>query len=486
MMVLMSIRQSRLYKHLDDHYASIVLTTTIVLLGLWGYTEYADGAYCAATCQARLAGEEKAKTSESSTKKTEKSCYGIYCDREEKDDIEDQIQAYKDSLKNRIFISIRVSEACQISDTCPSVKELADMYDNSNKFLSGDFNYDVVQGKWVRENPRAYNVFENYKFLDYGWVVFVDPDHYTWDRTKQIMIESQLHYVDRKDLIENQVRKEYRGLNVDGCSGATVGWKDGGMEILNDVLNHFYSGCKQQMEFDPTIEIFMNSTIFPECDRECFYYLDQVKTNLKVDYLLEIERWADRHCDEDHKHYNDQDLDTLAECKRIDGILGESSDDDRDEPCYGIYCDREEEDDDKDKTAREIHAERVQELEDIGECKDEQNWDETKIKGDWRRNFYDCEDEDDREEYFDILKCEASYNEDVDCNDEDEREEELKRIAEDLPFKFEIELCEDLRSLEMTIDNQTRKRAEIVTCEDQFERDEYLQEMKIKYPERFE
>lgn len=355
----------------------------------------------------------------------EQSCYGIYCDNE---DDSDEIEAYKNALREKNFISIRNSKVCEITNVCPSYKDLADLFDNSNRYLSGDFIFDNETGKWKREAPIGYNVFEHYKFMNMPWVVFVDPDDYTWGKTKQIMIESQLRYHDSRDIIENNVRIEYEGLKVDGCKTATIGWKNNGETILLDLLNHFYSKCKQKMEFDPTIEIFINSTIFPDCDRECFLNKDQHQKSLRVDYILATELWEEKYCDEDDDDYNELDEDNKIECNRINNIIGDVK---TEQECYGIYCDR---DDDDDETFADRRINRIKELEDIEKCKREQIWDDVKIKGTWRFNLYDCDDEDEREDYLDIIKCLDYYEdvEDVDCYDESERDDflELKNIEE--------------------------------------------------------
>jgi len=468
--------------------SGIVIATLLyfVLPGL--LFQEAEGAYCADTCQKRLA-EQKGQTTKSTTSKAttsnEPKCYGIYCDKNNDKKDNDSVTKYQKSITNRNFISIQVSETCQLSGTCPTLKELADMYDNSDRYLSGDFSFNEETQMWERSKPQIYNVFELYKWMNLPWVVFVAPDDYTWDRSKQIIIESQLHYIDSKDQIKDQVRIEYKGLSMESCKSATIGWVNNGSEILLDVLNHFYSNCKEPVHFDPKIEIFMNSTIFPECDRECFYLKDQFKHELKAEHLISSEEWERNNCkdDDESKYSKLSSYDrNKAECDRIRASL-DLEDDDDDEPCYGIYCDdKKKKPKVEPKTAFEIRQERIKELEDIQQCKEDKIWDELKIDGKYRRLLYNCDDKEDRNEYADILLCEQVYDEDVDCNNDDQRKKQLEKINEKPPPDLEVLECEKFKAYEMTIPER-KARATIVTCEDQFERDEYLQEMKNIYPE---
>lgn len=462
-----------------------IVIATILYFILPGLIQEAEGAFCADTCQKRLA-EQKGETTKSTTKTTinEPRCYGIYCDKN-KDKTNDDLQTkYEKSITTKNFIAIRVSEACQISGTCPTIKELGDIYDNSDRYLSGDFYFDEDEQKWKRSYPPIYNVFEIYKWMNLPWVVFVEPDDYTWDRSKKILIESQLHYVDRRDKIENQVRVEYEGLSLDSCNSATIGWMNNGSEILLDVLNHFYSNCKERVEFDPTIEIFMNSTIFPGCDENCFSLKEQFKHELKADHLITAEEWERNNCknDDESKYSKLSSYDrNKAECDRVRASL-DLDDDDDEEPCYGIYCeDKKKVEKPQLKTAFEKRQERIKELEDIQQCKEDKIWDELKVDGTYRRHLYDCNNDEDRKEYADILLCEQVYDEDVDCNDEDERKDQLKKINEEPPPNIEIIECEKFKAYELTIPER-KQRASIVTCEDQNERDEYLQEIQKRYP----
>ena len=428
-------------------------------------------------------------------------CYGIWCDRDDDGDVdlEEQQEEWDKIQRTRNYISIQISKSCQISGSCPTYKELADLYDNSDKYLSGDFYFNNATGLWEREEPPIFNSFEYYRFMNLPWLVFVDPDDYTWDRSKQIVIHSSLVYQDSRDIFENQIMIQYVGLKMDRCKSASIGWNNNGSEILIDVLNYFYKKCKGSLDYDPKVEIFINSTIFPDCDRQCFLYKDLLKKELKVDQILEFEAWERENCDDEKENkYTDlTDYEThKEECDRITIALGEEVDDD-DVTCYGIYCDREDEKkkDDKDKTPLEIRYDRLRDLEEIQDCKEEQIWDEERHAGTYRRLLFDCEDEEEREEYYNVVLCESDGydhikdddDEKLNCYDEDERKIKLKVIRKDIqenttPEDLEIQVCLDYKNYELTLPER-RSRATIVTCDDTFEREEYMQEMGFRYPD---
>ncbi len=370
-------------------YITLILSVVLIVCILILFNPTAEGAMCGKTCQAAKA------------KNMTVTEYREWLDNPKSVDT----SFFFNNDRGHNFISIRISNSCKALDYCPTHKELADQFDNSNRYLSGDFFFDNVTETWKRENPLMYNDFEYYKYMNMEWVVWVNPSDYTWDRTKQIVIEPQLHYIDRRDGYENQVRIEYEGLNVDNCDSATIGWKNNGTYILLDVLNHFYSNCRTPLEYDPTREIFIESRIFEDCDKECFYHREQFQRELKVDQLISMEEWEKQHCnDEKVSEYTDiTSYDrNKAECDRIRSTLDLDSKDDK-KTCYGIYC--ENEPDKKElKTTAEKRAERLKELEEIQECKELQIWDEVKEEGKYRRLNYDCEDEEERNEYLKIMR----------------------------------------------------------------------------------
>lgn len=479
----------QLKTYLDNNYPIFIYVLTIFLLILWMYVDYAyaeSASFCGKSCQAakeKIAKEgtkvvtkcygihcddtkKVEKTNENSTKAVTKTkCYGIHCDKEDayQATIGGQVnrttvktpttpttkstqtaQTAK-TLKQQLtdfnyatnFISIRTSQACEASGTCPNYKVLADQFDNSNKYLSGDFYKNNKTGLWDRHSPIQRNAFEYYKYMNLPWVVFVNPDDYTWDRSKQIIIESQVHYVDRTDPIEYNTRYEREGLNINGCHSAVIGWNKNGSDILLDVLNSFYSNCKDPIKFDPIVKIFMESKIFEGCNQECFYHMEQFKRELQAEHLVSAELYGNN---------------TVKETTK----------------CYGIYCDKVKVK--ETRTKEEIVKDRQRELAAINECNRYQIWDDQRVEGKYRRDTYDCTVEKERDAYIKLVKPQVESGK---INVPDEPNPDAKAIKE----------CEDFRKYESTLDNQYSKvRASIVTCDDAYERDEYMQEMNRKYP----
>ena len=499
-----------------------IVVATLIYMGINSgiFWQDAEGAMCGKTCQAatdkgmtvgeyrewqKTGKEPSKKSSTSTTSKTVKkeNCYGIYCDRVNDNDIdlEEQWEDWYDLQRSRNFISIQISKSCQISGTCPTYKELAEMYDNSDKYLSGDFYFNNQTGLWERGEPPIFNSFEYYRFMNLPWIVFVDPDDYTWDRSKQIVIHSELVYLDPRDTFKNQILTHYVGLKMDGCSSAQIGWNNNGSDILIDVLNYFYTKCRGSLNYDPEVNVFINSTIFPDCDRECFHYKDVLKREIKLDQILVLEAYDKANCDDETE--NDYTGKTnyeqnKAECDRITFALGEEVDDDDDEPCYGIYCDdkRKDKKEVKEKSTFELRQERLRELEVIQDCKEDQIWDEERKNGSYRRLLFDCDDDDEREEYNEIILCESvgydhlrnEDNDEYDCYDEDERDDKLKRMEVQIevenPDLLDQLECESFKKYELTTDDFDKVgRASIVSCEDAYEREEYLQYTDLVYPD---
>lgn len=382
----------------------------------------ADGAYCGATCQAK-----QNKTDQSSYDKTKvkvEPCYGIYCNKkpQEKpvattsnkttvpkaepcygihcnDKKKEQDPAQTKILPNsptfqeiplgRNYISIRISDSCENIDYCPTIKELADLYDNSNKYLSGDFKFNNKTNKWFREKPVVPNVFEIYRYTNLPWILWVDPDDYTYDRSKHILIEPHLHYINNDRIIdETRVRYEFEGLSLSGCREATIGWKNtmtgntsSGEAILLDVLNYFYSNCRERIVTDPSIEIFMGSDVFKDCDKACLFYKERFKMELKADALT-------------NKQLAKSGLKEV-EVKKKEPV------------CYGIYCDKKakptiEEKITEQEQKEKIRKERLKELEDINECTKWKRYDED-IR---RATKVNCNDNKQRVDYIALMRAE--------------------------------------------------------------------------------
>ncbi len=381
-------------------------------------------------------------------------CYGIYCDDKKEDSVKtSNIKELIAKIQAKNFISIRVTQSCQRVDYCPTIKLLADQYDNSDKWYSGDFYKDERTDMWKREPPQIFNVFETYKLRNgIDWMVFVEPDTYTWKNTKQITIHPHISiYKKPGDEIVDRVILQYKNMEYEPCAYANIGWLDKetneivGDKLLLDVLNHFMSSCKEPIEYNPTIEVFLGSTIFEDCDKTCF--------KLKRLSQLEIKAFH-----QTEKEFYEAYEDLEEKEKKKPG-------------CYGIYCDREDEDEDKVELPEERpltleekiaeaelkdqrRQERLQELEDIQLCERIKQIDDISTV----RNL-DCEDDDDRHDYL---------------------EEKIKEDLADLDP--EIIECEKFKLYEQTID-ELKARADIVTCLDKYEREEYLDYVHDFYPD---
>ena len=377
-----------LKKFLDDHYSVIILTVLVGILTVWAFIDYSDhwadasGAYfCGKSCQAQLKANDPANVKP-------EPCYGLYCPDPSKPTATNTTHvnpAQKSASRQEIikhlngknFISLRVSTSCKKLDEtqCPNEKKLADMYDNSNKYLSGNFYFDNKTNAWKRTSPIIPNAFELYKFIDnMPWTLWVNPDDYTWDRSKQIVIEPSLRYIKRTDGIDNvnRIRYEYEGLSMVNCAKATIGWENNGSTILLDVLNHFYSNCAEPVKYDPTVEINLGSKVFEGCDRDCLYWKQHFKDELKAEAFA---------------YYKENRIAVKDPEKTI---------------CYGIYCD------DKKQTVEEkittleqkekVRKEHLKELEDIQKCENLKRRDIN--TGNPEISQVDCKDKEQREKYL--------------------------------------------------------------------------------------
>lgn len=123
-------------------------------------------------------------------------------------------KVYAETENNgKTFVSIIVSKTCQRSDRCPSYKELADLFDNSNRYISGDFIFDNDTNSWKRGKPIFQNDFEIYKYGAIDVVTFVDPNDLTRQRSKLIYIESSMNVIiDRGNNMDRDLRLQYSEL----------------------------------------------------------------------------------------------------------------------------------------------------------------------------------------------------------------------------------------------------------------------------------
>jgi hypothetical protein len=303
-------------------YISLIIATTALLL-IWVFSvtiieveathDYrpgeSTGSYCGKTCQRdRDEAEIEAREKELEDRELEDpfdeddekdfKCYGIYCDDKKVDSVKTtNLQDLIDKIQAKNFISIRVTQSCQRVDYCPSIIDLAEQYDNSDKWYSGDFYQDEKTKMWKREPPQIFNVFETYKLRNgITWMVFVEPDTYTWINTKQITIHPHISiYKKPGEAIVDRVIRQYKNMEYEPCAYANIGWLDKetneivGDKLLLDVLNHFMSSCKEPIQYNPTIEVFLGSTIFEDCDQTCFQLKRLSQLELKAFHQTEKE-----------------------------------------------------------------------------------------------------------------------------------------------------------------------------------------------------
>jgi len=417
-------------RFLDNHFLAI-LSITLLAVGVWAFAEIeaGGGGYCGPTCRAKAAAKQEIKDREQAIEdrvlenateavkekedKKEQKCYGIYCDKKQEEELTQVTKDFIAELGKKNFISIRLSTSCKQdmpTKYCPSVIELAEQWDNSNKYLSGDFYFDNATNQWKRSPPIVPNIFETYKFNNMPWVLWVEPDHYTWINSKQITIYPSLTYIDRKDIIEDRTRIEYVGLKFESCATAKIGWANNGSAILLDVLNHYMSNCEEEVQYDPRQEIFLNSTIFEDCDLYCLKQMELTKLEMKAFYQTEM----------------------MFE----DNYVNNEDDDRKKQTCFGLYCDEDDDDnvdipDDRPETIKEKYQERqikkikyeerLRELEDIQECEKYKRQEDNQRTA----KLIDCNDEDERVEYLLDKRKEANIEE------TEEQKETRERIEED-------------------------------------------------------
>ena len=197
-------------------------------------------------------------------------------------------EALADSPKKHI--SIILSDTCLRSKICPNYKELADKLDNSNRELSGDF-YQDKKGFWKRDKPMMRGSYEFYNNDLSPKTIFVDPDDYTRTRTKLIIIESQIPiYLDKESKqISNATHITYHNRKIISCQSATIGWKQGGYDLLLDTVNYFMSDCTSPLKFSDTKVTYKPMIIKDKCTKNCKYqkWLEDAKLKSKTKFLVQ-------------------------------------------------------------------------------------------------------------------------------------------------------------------------------------------------------
>ena len=208
-------------------------------------------------------------------------------------------QAKQKNNNKAVYISVILSEVCKLSLNCPSMKYLADAYDNSNKYLSGDFTNKT--GEWKRTSPKYSNVFELYRQSNNYLMIFVDPDDYTRQRTKNIFIEVNMdQYLNRgkgdlkiksitlnngTKIFERVVREDFQIVD---CQIARMGWSGNGDKLFSNIVAHFYSGCTRDIGQNNTKVIQTKAVIHDDCGPQCQYinWLKNATETAKKGFLI--------------------------------------------------------------------------------------------------------------------------------------------------------------------------------------------------------
>jgi len=238
---------------------------------------YGNG-MCLATCQAKLAA--RANLENTTTSPIPEL---IDPDTNKAITTEAYINQAKETIVAKpVYISVILSEVCKLSKKCPTEKYLADTYDNSNRYLSGDFTNS--SGEWKRTKPVYPNVFELYKQSNNYLVIFVDPDDYTRQRTKNIFIEPEFYdYFNRGQgdlkiktvtlgngtkIIERIMREDFQ---IDSCRNVRMGWSGNGDKLFSSIIAHLYSGCTRDIGQNNTKVIQTKTVIHNDCGPQCQY-----------------------------------------------------------------------------------------------------------------------------------------------------------------------------------------------------------------------
>lgn len=197
-------------------------------------------------------------------------------------------EALADSPKKHI--SLVVSKTCQLSKKCISIKALADQLDNSDKRISGDFYFDNKSKLWKRDRPIVAGSFLLYSSAVTPPTIFVQPDELTLRNTKQIYIESKIPVylgIGSKQKTDGTMTL-YQNRKIDVCQSATIGWEQGGFDLLLDTITYFQSECTKPLIFNDTLKTTKNLEIKDKCTKNCKYlkWLENAKEKSKTKLLL--------------------------------------------------------------------------------------------------------------------------------------------------------------------------------------------------------
>jgi len=176
-------------------------------------------------------------------------------------------------VRDHVYISIMLSESCILSNlNCPTYKWLADNFDNTDRYMFGDFIYNPNSNHWHRDKPIVDMAFHFYlqQHDKYPIAIWVDPDSVTlaYPYQKIIWIEPRVltymspnkHIPGLTDgtgmVIQNVTGASssgriasYHDIMIDGCSEATIGWYPEGKKALISVLDYFIEQCTGELDY---------------------------------------------------------------------------------------------------------------------------------------------------------------------------------------------------------------------------------------------
>lgn len=272
----------------------ILVVMMISIIGIFLINE-ADAGMCLATCQAKIAARAN---QEQVTTQTEPESLNQTTGQPLT--TMEYISQAKETIQTKpTYISVILSEVCKLSLKCPTTKYLADSYDNSNKYLSGDFTNK--SGEWKRTKPVYPNVFELYRQSNNYLIIFVDPDDYTRSKTKNIFIEPEMYdYFNRGQgdlkvktvtlgngtkIFERIMRDDFQ---IVGCQTARMGWSGNGDKLFSNIVAHFYSGCSRDLGQNNTKIIQTKAVEHTDCGPQCQYlnWLKNAKEQSKQGFLI--------------------------------------------------------------------------------------------------------------------------------------------------------------------------------------------------------
>ncbi len=145
-------------------------------------------------------------------------------------------------------IGITLSGSCYRSILCPNYTTLAQEFDNTNQFLSGEFDHETG----LRKKAPLRNHFLIYDYARLPIVIGVDPDaQWILRMNYHITLEpSHFAYPDKakgdSKVINNTISIQ-EDVWIDSCRNARIHYS-----LLLETMNHLLSKCQQSDDFNYT------------------------------------------------------------------------------------------------------------------------------------------------------------------------------------------------------------------------------------------